>query len=103
MKSFLQLVEEKAQTHHPVVMAFGRMNPPTTGHLKLIDKEHKLPIEILAASIELIIEPAAGVVVIVAQEAFVPSVVRYLPELPVCVGTAAPAASCVAEIVLSAI
>jgi cytidyltransferase-like protein len=38
MKSFLQLVEEKESTHKPVVMAFGRMNPPTTGHLKLIDK-----------------------------------------------------------------
>ena len=38
MKSFLQLVEEKEKTHKPVVMAFGRMNPPTTGHLKLIDK-----------------------------------------------------------------
>ena len=38
MKSFLQLVEEKESTGRPVVMAFGRMNPPTTGHLKLIDK-----------------------------------------------------------------
>lgn len=38
MKSFLQLIEEKEATHKPVVMAFGRMNPPTTGHLKLIDK-----------------------------------------------------------------
>ena len=38
MKSFLELVEEKDSTHKPVVMAFGRMNPPTTGHLKLIDK-----------------------------------------------------------------
>ena len=38
MKSFLQLVEEKEGTSRPVVMAFGRMNPPTTGHLKLIDK-----------------------------------------------------------------
>jgi predicted kinase len=38
MKSFLQLVEEKESTSRPVVMAFGRMNPPTTGHLKLIDK-----------------------------------------------------------------
>jgi len=38
MKSFLQLVEEKqtGEKHH--VMTFGRMNPPTTGHLKLIDK-----------------------------------------------------------------
>ena len=38
MKSFLQLIEEKESTKNPVVMAFGRMNPPTTGHLKLIDK-----------------------------------------------------------------
>jgi predicted kinase len=38
MKSFKQLVEEKNKTSNPVTMAFGRMNPPTTGHLKLIDK-----------------------------------------------------------------
>ena len=38
MKSFLELMEEKDAAHKPVVMAFGRMNPPTTGHLKLIDK-----------------------------------------------------------------
>ena len=37
MKSFLELYEEEESTK-PVVMAFGRMNPPTTGHLKLIDK-----------------------------------------------------------------
>ena len=38
MKSFLDLVEEakSGEVHH--VMAFGRMNPPTTGHLKLINK-----------------------------------------------------------------
>jgi cytidyltransferase-like protein len=38
MKSFLELVEEEkhGEKHH--VMAFGRMNPPTTGHLKVIDK-----------------------------------------------------------------
>jgi len=38
MKSFLELVqeEESSQKHH--VMTFGRMNPPTTGHLKLIHK-----------------------------------------------------------------
>jgi len=38
MKSFLDLVEEAKgdEVHH--VMAFGRMNPPTTGHLKLIGK-----------------------------------------------------------------
>ena len=38
MKSFLELYESTEKTHKPVVMAFGRMNPPTTGHLKLIDK-----------------------------------------------------------------
>ena len=38
MKSFLDLVQEAKsdEVHH--VMTFGRMNPPTTGHLKLIDK-----------------------------------------------------------------
>jgi len=38
MKSFLELVQEaeSSQKHH--VMTFGRMNPPTTGHLKLINK-----------------------------------------------------------------
>ena len=37
MKSFLELVEEKESGKH-AVMTYGRMNPPTTGHLKLIDK-----------------------------------------------------------------
>ena len=37
MKSFLDIVEEKDQGKH-AVMSFGRMNPPTTGHLKVIDK-----------------------------------------------------------------
>ena len=37
MKSFLELVEEKDAGKH-AVMTYGRMNPPTTGHLKLIDK-----------------------------------------------------------------
>ena len=38
MKSFLDLVQEAKsdEVHH--VMTFGRMNPPTTGHLKVIDK-----------------------------------------------------------------
>jgi hypothetical protein len=38
MKSFLEVILEKktGDVHH--VMSFGRMNPPTTGHLKLIDK-----------------------------------------------------------------
>jgi len=38
MKTFLELIEEREKTSKPVVMSFGRMNPPTTGHLKLIDK-----------------------------------------------------------------
>ena len=38
MKSFKEILleEEKSAKHH--AMTFGRMNPPTTGHLKLIDK-----------------------------------------------------------------
>ena len=38
MKSFLEVVKEEksGEVHH--VMTFGRMNPPTTGHLKLINK-----------------------------------------------------------------
>ena len=38
MKSFLELTEESKQGEKHHVMTFGRMNPPTTGHLKLIDK-----------------------------------------------------------------
>ena len=38
MKSFLQVLKEEDEGKKPVVMAFGRMNPPTTGHLKMIDK-----------------------------------------------------------------
>ena len=37
MKSFLELVEEKDQGKH-AVLAFGRMNPPTSGHEKVINK-----------------------------------------------------------------
>jgi cytidyltransferase-like protein len=38
MKSFLDILQEDktGEKHH--VFTFGRMNPPTTGHLKLIDK-----------------------------------------------------------------
>ena len=38
MKSFLDILQEEksGEVHH--VFTFGRMNPPTTGHLKLIDK-----------------------------------------------------------------
>lgn len=42
MKKFLQKVEEDQQTHTPVVMAFGRMNPPTIGHEKLVDRVKEL-------------------------------------------------------------
>jgi cytidyltransferase-like protein len=42
MKSFLELVEEQKSGEHHHVMTFGRMNPPTTGHLKLIDKVHEI-------------------------------------------------------------
>jgi predicted kinase len=38
MKSFLEKLEADSKTHKPVVMAFGRMNPPTTGHEKLVDR-----------------------------------------------------------------
>lgn len=38
MKSFLQKVNEDTKTHNPVVMTFGRMNPPTIGHEKLVNK-----------------------------------------------------------------
>lgn len=36
------LAEEADPPKRPVVMAFGRMNPPTTGHAKLVDKVHDL-------------------------------------------------------------
>jgi len=41
MKSFLEKLEANSKTHKPVVMAFGRMNPPTTGHEKLVDRVNK--------------------------------------------------------------
>jgi len=37
MKSFLELSEAKESGKH-AVFTYGRVNPPTTGHLKLIDK-----------------------------------------------------------------
>ena len=42
MKSFLELVKEEKQgeVHH--AMTFGRMNPPTTGHLKVIEKVREI-------------------------------------------------------------
>jgi predicted kinase len=42
MKKFLQKVEENAQTQKPVVMAFGRMNPPTIGHEKLVNRVQEI-------------------------------------------------------------
>ena len=39
MKSFSQFTEEKKKT---LVTAFGRFNPPTIGHQKLIDKVAKV-------------------------------------------------------------
>jgi len=42
MKKFLQKVEEDMQTHKPVVMAFGRMNPPTIGHEKLVNRVQQI-------------------------------------------------------------
>ena len=39
MKSFSQFREEKKKT---LVTAFGRFNPPTVGHQKLIDKVAKV-------------------------------------------------------------
>lgn len=38
MKSFLDIIQEEQKTENHHAMTFGRMNPPTTGHLKLIDK-----------------------------------------------------------------
>jgi cytidyltransferase-like protein len=38
MKTFSQLVSESKEKENHGVMAFGRMNPPTTGHMKLVDK-----------------------------------------------------------------
>ena len=38
MKKFLQKIYEENKTESPVVMAFGRMNPPTIGHEKLVNR-----------------------------------------------------------------
>lgn len=38
MKKFLEKIEDDQKTHTPVVMAFGRMNPPTIGHEKLVNQ-----------------------------------------------------------------
>jgi cytidyltransferase-like protein len=42
MKSFLDLIKEEEQGEKHHVMTFGRMNPPTTGHMKLIHKVHEI-------------------------------------------------------------
>jgi predicted nucleotidyltransferase len=43
MKKFKQFItEEHDIPKKPVVFAFGRMNPPTVGHQKVIDKVHEL-------------------------------------------------------------
>jgi len=53
MKSFLQRLEDESKTKKPVVMAFGRMNPPTIGHEKLVNrvqeiaKDYKAPHHII--------------------------------------------------------
>jgi dephospho-CoA kinase len=38
MKSFLDILKEEQENEKHHVIAFGRMNPPTTGHLKMIDR-----------------------------------------------------------------
>ena len=38
MKKFLDIIKEEEKKAKKAVLAFGRMNPPTSGHLKLIDK-----------------------------------------------------------------
>jgi len=42
MKTFLEKVEENERTERPVVMAFGRMNPPTVGHEQLVNHVKKI-------------------------------------------------------------
>ena len=42
MKKFLEKLQEEANALKPVVMAFGRMNPPTIGHEKLVNRVHEL-------------------------------------------------------------
>lgn len=43
MKKFKQFIaEENDSPKRPAVLAFGRMNPPTTGHSVLVNKVHEL-------------------------------------------------------------
>ena len=37
MQSFIDFLTEEAEAKH-AVLAYGRMNPPTTGHLKVVNK-----------------------------------------------------------------
>lgn len=41
MFSFIQFIKEQTNQRHGV-LAFGRMNPPTVGHEKLVDKVHEI-------------------------------------------------------------
>lgn len=42
MTSYSKIIEVLKGSLKPAVMAFGRMNPPTTGHEKLVNKVHEL-------------------------------------------------------------
>ncbi len=37
MKTFSTFLKEEKEAKHAVI-AYGRMNPPTTGHLKVVNK-----------------------------------------------------------------
>ena len=41
MQSFIDFLTEEAEAKH-AVLAYGRMNPPTTGHLKVVNKVQEL-------------------------------------------------------------
>ena len=41
MFSLIQFIKEQTNQRHGV-LAFGRMNPPTVGHEKLVDKVHEI-------------------------------------------------------------
>ena len=43
MKTFKLFITEKNDPSQHGVLAFGRMNPPTIGHAKLIDKVLSIP------------------------------------------------------------
>lgn len=56
LRSFMKFIFEESEIKKPVVFAFGRMNPPTTGHGVLVDKvkelakKHKASHEIVLSS-----------------------------------------------------